>query len=116
MKKLIEVVPDEAKTFVVATIQDFIFCDAQPAIPGYQPIPPTLTLLCETTYAGIPQKTFLVKFFNPDMESIPILHKNNRYIVGFESGKGGAGVDPFFPHVKRKFFGVEIRHAYTSVN
>jgi hypothetical protein len=99
----------ERETHVVATVVDFIFAEGQAALPGYSPIPPTMTLLCKTEYPRIPNKEFLVKFFGEQLKDIPVLNKGSKFIVSFEDDSIGCGVDPTYPHIDLKFFGTKVK-------
>jgi hypothetical protein len=96
---------------LVAKLLDFHFDEGKAALPGYHPTPPTATLCF-----AFQQATMLVKFFGEELESLPILHKGGMFVVKVDVKKRACGVDPFFPHVKAKFFGISVEHHNATIN
>jgi hypothetical protein len=96
----------------VAQLLDFHFDEGKAALPGYCPIPPTATLCFKTKHSVI-----LVKFFGEELDNLPVLHKGSMFLVQVDlKKKACGGVDPFFPHVRPKFFGLSVEYCNTTIN
>jgi len=97
---------------LVAKLLDFHFDEGKAALPGYHPVPPTATLCF-----AFQQSTMLVKFFGEELEDLPVLHKGGMFLVKVDNKKKAPPmIDPFFPHVKAKFFGISVEHHNATIN